>query len=47
MVVVTTAPELFAKMPATNAVDTIEDLIALLDRHPQWLEALRSRILTL
>ena len=46
MVIVTTAPELFAKMPATNAVDTIEDLIALLDRHPQWLEALRSRILT-
>ena len=29
-----------------NAIDTIEDLIALLDRHPQWLEALRSRILT-
>ena len=33
-------------MPAMNAIDTIEDLIALLDRHPQWLEALRSRILT-
>ena len=29
-----------------NAIDTIEDLIALLDRHPQWLDALRSRLLT-
>ena len=29
-----------------NTIDTIEDLIALLDRHPQWLDALRSRLLT-
>ena len=33
-------------MPATNTIDTIDDLIALLDRNPQWLDALRSRILT-
>ena len=33
-------------MPAMNTIDTIEDLIALLDRNPQWLDALRSRILT-
>ena len=33
-------------MPATNTIDTIDDLIALLDRNPQWLDALRSRLLT-
>ena len=40
------APELYQVIPATNTIDTIEDLIALLDRNPQWLDALRSRILT-
>ena len=29
-----------------NTIDTIEDLIELLDRNPQWLDALQSRILT-
>ncbi len=29
-----------------NTIDTIEDLIELLDRNPQWLDAIRSRILT-
>ena len=33
-------------MPAMNTIDTIDDLIALLDRNPQWLDALRSRLLT-
>ena len=33
-------------IPATNTIDTIDDLIALLDRNPQWLDTLRSRILT-
>lgn len=33
-------------MPAINTIDTIEDLIGLLDRNPQWLEAVRSRVLT-
>ena len=43
----TSARELYGQvMPATNTIDTIEDLIALLDRNPQWLDALRSRILT-
>ena len=29
-------------MSATNTIDTIEDLIALLDRNPQWLDAVVS-----
>ena len=28
------------------AINTIEDLIQILDEHPPWLEALRSRLLT-
>lgn len=32
-------------MPATK-IDTIEDLIRVLDDHPEWLEALRMRLLT-
>ena len=28
------------------AINTIEDLIQILDEHPSWLEALRSRLLT-
>ena len=31
---------------ATTTVNTIEDLIRVLDEHPEWLEALRTRILT-
>ncbi len=30
-------------MPAVN---TVEDLVRVLDEHPQWLEALRARLLT-
>ena len=29
-----------------TTINTIEDLIRLLDEHPQWLEALRARLLT-
>ena len=29
-----------------HTINTIEDLMQLLDRNPQWLEALRSRVLT-
>ena len=29
-----------------NTIDTIEDLIDVLDRNPRWMDALRSRILT-
>ena len=29
-----------------NTIDTIEDLIDVLDRNPRWMEAVRSRILT-
>lgn len=32
-------------MPATK-IDTIEDLIRVLDDHPEWIEALRMRLLT-
>ena len=32
-------------MPATK-IDTIEDLIRILDDHPEWLEAMRVRLLT-
>ena len=32
-------------MPATK-IDTIEDLIRILDDHPEWIEALRMRLLT-
>lgn len=32
-------------MPATK-IDTIEDLIRVLDDHPEWLEAMRARLLT-
>ena len=27
------------------AIDTIEDLMQVLDEHPQWLEAMRDRLL--
>ena len=27
-------------------IDTIEELMQVLDEHPQWLEALRTRLLT-
>ena len=30
----------------TTTINTIEDLIRILDEHPQWLEALRARLLT-
>ena len=30
----------------TTNIDTIEDLIRILDANPEWLEALRSRLLT-
>ena len=33
-------------MTAMNTIDTIEDLIDVLDRNPRWMDALRSRILT-
>ncbi len=29
-----------------TAIETIEDLVRVLDEHPQWLEALRVRLLT-
>ena len=32
-------------MPATK-IDTVEDLIRILDERPEWLEALRARLLT-
>lgn len=32
-------------MPATK-IDTIEDVVRVLDDHPEWLEALRVRLLT-
>ena len=32
-------------MPATK-IDTVEDLIRILDERPEWLEALRTRLLT-
>ena len=31
---------------ATTTINTIEDLVRVLDEHPEWLEALRTRILT-
>ena len=30
----------------TTAVNSIEDLVRVLDEHPEWLEALRARLLT-
>ena len=30
----------------TTTIDTIEDLIRILDERPEWLEAMRSRLLT-
>ena len=32
-------------MPATK-IDTVEDLIRILDERPEWLEAMRARLLT-
>ena len=29
-----------------TTIDTIEDLIRVLDENPEWLEALRARLLT-
>jgi hypothetical protein len=29
-----------------TTINTIEDLIKLLDENPEWLEAVRSRVLT-
>lgn len=29
-----------------STINTMEDLIQILDEHPEWLEALRTRILT-
>ena len=29
-----------------TTINTIEDLIQILDEHPRWLEALRARLLT-
>lgn len=31
---------------AMTTINTIEDLIRLLDENPEWLEALRARLLT-
>ncbi len=31
---------------ATTTINTIEDLVRVLDEHPEWLEALRTRLLT-
>lgn len=31
---------------AANTIDTVEDLIRVLDANPVWLEALRARLLT-
>ena len=31
---------------ATTKIDTIEDLMRILDDHPEWLEAMRMRLLT-
>ena len=33
-------------MTATTTIDTLEDLARVLDDHPDWLEALRLRLLT-
>lgn len=30
----------------TYAIDTVQDLVRILDEHPQWQEALRERLLT-
>lgn len=30
----------------TYTIDTVQDLVSILDEHPQWLEALRARLLT-
>ena len=30
----------------TTAIGTIEDLVRVLDDNPEWLEALRARLLT-
>ena len=30
----------------TTTINTIEDLVRVLDEHPEWLEALRTRLLT-
>lgn len=31
---------------ATTTITTIEDLMRVLDENPEWLEALRTRLLT-
>ena len=33
-------------MTTTTKIDTIEDLMRILDDHPEWLEAMRMRLLT-
>ena len=33
-------------MATATTIDTIEDLVRILDDHPEWLEALRLRLLT-
>ena len=33
-------------MTTTTKIDTIEDLMRILDDHPEWLEAMRLRLLT-
>ena len=33
-------------MATTTKIDTIEDLMRILDDHPEWLEAMRMRLLT-
>ena len=35
-----------AELPAMTTINTIEDLIRLLDENPEWVEALRVRLLT-
>ena len=33
-------------MAATAKIDTLQDLVRALDKHPEWLEELRVRLLT-
>ena len=35
-----------ATVTTANTINTIEDLMRILDEHPQWLEAMRARLLT-
>lgn len=32
-------------MNMNYTIDTVEDLVRILDEHPQWLDALRARLL--